>query len=218
MPDGIENEDTEDEDFGEFEEVGDGWDEFRYEDREPIPLGELAGLVLSSMPDDIHIWVMDDYFPDTTITRNGENLICHIDDHMYTKYWQHRFSAYAFAEAMERAIVRLTREGHPFANPERDDEDVHIHVRWDLVLPATTAAAQIGEFIKAAYDLVTRRAITFSKTRTPCLFSARTLENHCLSCSGSPLVWSITDTFPTSLKSSQTERRKALFKRSCGTR
>ena len=77
---------------------------------------------------------------------------------MYTKYWGHRFSAYAFAEAMERAIVRLTCEGHPFSNPERDDDDVHIFVRWDLVLSGDTAPAEVGEAIKAAHDLVSRRA------------------------------------------------------------
>ena len=138
--------------------IGDGWDEFRYEDQDPIRLSELAALDLATMPESVQVYVLDDYFPDATITREGDILICHIEDHMYTKYWEHRYSAYAFAEAMERAIVRLTREGHPFANPERDDDDVHIFVRWDLHLPIGTAATEVGESIRAAHDLVSRRA------------------------------------------------------------
>ncbi len=110
----------------EIPNVGDGWDEFRYEDQDPIGLSELASLELTRMPENLQVRVMDDYFPDATITRVGDKLVCHIEDHMYTKFWQHRYSAYAFAEAMERAVVRLIHEGHPFSNPKRDDEDVHI--------------------------------------------------------------------------------------------
>jgi hypothetical protein len=151
---------SDEEESDDFEEIGDGWDEFRYDDQDPIGLTDLAALDLTSMPEDVHIHVLDDYFPDSTISRHGDKLVCHIEDHMYTKYWEHRYSAYAFAEAMERAIVRLTREGHPFANPERDDDDVHIFVRWDLLLPVTTPAAEVGESVRAAHDLVSRRADT----------------------------------------------------------
>jgi len=150
MSDEVDDEDIPD--------VGDGWDEFRYDDQDPIGLNEFAKLDLATMPEDVHIRVMDDYFPDTAITRDGDKLVCHIEDHMYTKYWEHRYSAYAFAEAMERAIVRLTCEGHPFANGERNDEDVHIIVHWDLILSSDTAAKAVGESIKVAYELVSRRA------------------------------------------------------------
>jgi hypothetical protein len=142
----------------EIPNVGDGWDEFRYEDQDPIGLSELASLELTRMPENLQVRVMDDYFPDATITRVGDKFVCHIEDHMYTKFWQHRYSAYAFAEAMERAVVRLIHEGHPFSNPERDDEDVHIFVRWELLLPSNTDPVKVAESIRAAYDLVSRRA------------------------------------------------------------
>lgn len=149
------SDDLDDEDIPD---VGDGWDEFRYDDHDQIRLSELAALDLANMPEDVQVRVMDDYFPDATITRTGDKLICRIEDHMYTKFWEHRYSAYAFAEALERAVVRLTHEGHPFANPERDDDDVHIFVRWDLILPVGLAPAEISESIRAASDLVSRRA------------------------------------------------------------
>jgi hypothetical protein len=142
----------------EWEKFGDGWDDFRGDDGDPIDLAELKALDLKGMPEGIRIGVMDNYFPDTTISRQGDSLICEIQEHLYTKYWEHKFSAYAFAEAMERAVRRLAHEGHPLVNPTRDDEDVHIFVRWELKLPASTLPEDVAESIKAAFDLVWHRA------------------------------------------------------------
>jgi hypothetical protein len=138
--------------------VGEGWDEFRDDEGEPIRVEELKRLDLSEMPGDIQISIMDDYFPDTKIWRVGEELICEIEEHLYTKYWEHKFSAYAFAEAMERAVLRLGHEGHPFAEPSRDDDDVHIFVRWQLRLSRSTPPKSVAESIKSAFDLVWHRA------------------------------------------------------------
>src|ERR1700677_4018731 len=112
----------------EREESLDEWEEFRNGDSEHIGIEQLKALKFNDLPEDVLIRVMDSYFPDTTITREGEFLICEIEEHLYTKYWEHKFSAYAFAEAMQRAVVRLAHEGHPFAKPTRDDDDVHIFV------------------------------------------------------------------------------------------
>lgn len=149
-------------DDSEFEDelapAADEWEEFRYDDGDPIAIGELKALDLEHMPEDVVVRVMDNYFPDTAIRREGETLVCEIEEHLYTKYWEHKFSAYAFAEAMERAIRRLAREGHPLANPSRDDEDVHIFVRWELALPRDTRPEALAESVKAAFDLVYKRA------------------------------------------------------------
>jgi hypothetical protein len=135
----------------------DEWEQFREDDAEPISVEELKCLNLREMPEDVSIWVMDDYFPETTVSRQGELLVCEIQEHLYTKYWEHKFSAYAFAEAMERAVRRLAHEGHPFSNPSRDDEDVHIFVRWNLNLPRGTSPDLVAESIKSAFDLVWHR-------------------------------------------------------------
>lgn len=148
--------------FDEFDEdsetVSDEWEVFRDDDGEPINLEHLVKLDISRLPDDVAVSIMDDYFPDTTITRDGESLVCEISEHLYTKYWEHKFSAYAFSEAMERAVKRLIHEGHPFAHPLLDSEDVHIFVRWHLLLPITTAPEVLVSSIKAAFDLVWQRA------------------------------------------------------------
>ncbi len=138
--------------------AADEWQTFRDDDSEPIRVEELKRLNLENLPEDLHIQVMDDYFPDTTIWREGQLLVCEIQEHLYTKYWEHKFSAYAFAEAMERAILRLIHEGHPFAEPSRDAEDVHIFVRWQLKLRRDTKADLVAESIKSAFDLVWHRA------------------------------------------------------------
>ncbi len=139
-------------------DVVDEWGGFREEGGEPIGIEELKHLNLADMPEDISLWIMDNYFPETIVRREGDTLICEIQEHLYTKYWEHKFSAYAFAEAMERAVLRLAHEGHPLVNPSRDDDDVHIFVKWQLCLIRNTDPELLIESIKSAFDLVWQRA------------------------------------------------------------
>jgi hypothetical protein len=139
-------------------EPQDLWEEFRGESDDAIGIEELKSLDLASLPQDVSIWIMDNYFPETRVSREGEWLNCEIEEHLYTKYWEHKFSAYAFSEAMERAVTRLMHEGHPFSHPTRDAEDVHIFVRWRLQLPLQTSVDALVASVKAAFDLVWQRA------------------------------------------------------------
>lgn len=134
------------------------WQEFRDDDADPVRVEGLARIDFQKMPEGIVVRVLDDYFPDTSIWREGETLICEIEEHLYTKYWEHKFSAYAFAEAMERAVRRLSNEGHPISDPTRDDDDVHIFVRWKLTLALATPHEKLAESIKSSFDLVWSRA------------------------------------------------------------
>lgn len=137
----------------------DEWEEFRDDDGEPIGIEEFQRLRLENMPEDVRVWLMDDYFPETRVWSEGESLVCEIEEHMYTKYWEHKFSAYAFADAMLRAVRRLEHEGHPVGEPSKDNDDpVHIFVRWQLRLPRGTPPEVITESIKAAFDIVWQRA------------------------------------------------------------
>ena len=146
-------------DFEDDTTPADEWEEFREGDGDFIGLAQLKRLDLSSMPEDVRIPVLDDYFPETTLWRDGESIICEIQEHLYTKYWEHKFSAYAFADAMLRAVRRLMHEGHPLSQPSRDDDDdVHIFVRWELSLPRSIPAEAVIDAIKAAFDLVWKRA------------------------------------------------------------
>ncbi len=137
----------------------DPWNAFREGEGDPIGIEELKALALSEMPEDVYVPVLDNYFPETTVSRVGDSIICEIQEHLYTKYWEHKFSAYAFADAMLFAVRRLSQEGHPISKPSRDnDNDVHIFVRWELRIPATSPVQVVVESIKAAFDLVWQRA------------------------------------------------------------
>jgi hypothetical protein len=71
--------------------VSDEWEAFRNDEGEPIRVEELQRLNFKDMPEDILISIMDDYFPDARIWRVGDCLICEIEEHLYTKYWEHKF-------------------------------------------------------------------------------------------------------------------------------
>lgn len=137
----------------------DDWEEFRDGDGDFIGLEELKRLDLKGMPEDVRIPLLDNYFPETTLWRDGDCIICEIQEHLYTKYWEHKFSAYAFADAMLAAVRRLAHEGHPLSHPSRDnDDDVHIFVRWELRVPSSSPVESVIDSIKAAFDLVWQRA------------------------------------------------------------
>ena len=52
---------------------------------DPIGVEELKQINLQCMPEDICVRVMDDYFPETTVKREGEIIIREIQEHLYTK-------------------------------------------------------------------------------------------------------------------------------------
>jgi hypothetical protein len=95
----IVSSDSHDELDDEAAAAPDEWEELRDSDGDPIRIEQLKRLNLKDMPEDVFVRVMDDYFPETTLIRDGEFFVCEIEEHLYTKYWEHKFSAYAFAEA-----------------------------------------------------------------------------------------------------------------------
>lgn len=128
---------------------------------EPIEasLDEVQGSDLSILPEGITLSVFESDFPETLIWREGESIVTEITEHIYLKYWWHKYNARIFADAMERAVKRLEHEGHPISDATiESDEDIHIFVRWKLVLPSQTPGAELIESIKAAFDLVWERA------------------------------------------------------------
>jgi hypothetical protein len=51
------------------------------------------------------VWVMDNYFPDTRIRREGDSLLCWIEEHLYTKYWEHKL--YLFSGEWVELVPRV---------------------------------------------------------------------------------------------------------------
>ena len=111
------------------------------------------------MPDGIEVSVLDNYFPEARLWREKDSLVVEITEHIYTKYWEHKWHGRVYADAMLRAVKRFIAEGHPFSEGtiENDDEP-HIFIRWQLRLPAATPGQKVAEAIEAAFDLVCSRA------------------------------------------------------------
>jgi hypothetical protein len=136
-------------------------DDLEDEDFYQTNIKEIEGSDFTTMPNYITLNVLDDYFPECNITREDNTLKIQIQEHIYTKYWVHKYHASVFAEAMIKAIKRFITEGLPFSDSEFDDEDeVHLFVRWTLQEPTTITGKDLIENIKAAYDAVFERANT----------------------------------------------------------
>lgn len=130
-------------------------------DPEPaeVSLSELDGTDFKKIPTNVYINIFENDFPETSFWRKKDKLIIEITEHIYSKYWWHKYHASVFADAMIRAIKRLKIEGHPFRESTiESDEDIHIFTRWQLELPTSIDANYFIESVKAADSLVWERA------------------------------------------------------------
>ena len=113
----------------------------------------------TGMPEGIRVSVFDSYFPEAQIWREGDQIIVEITEHIYTKFWEHKWHGRVYADAMIRAVKRFIAEGHPFSEGTiENDDDPHIFIRWQLRLPAATHGQKVAEAIEAAFELVCSRA------------------------------------------------------------
>lgn len=128
------------------------------EDNE-INLSELRSLKMTEIPKNVILQVIDNYFPICYLSRKGDKLNIEIEEHIYTKYWYHKYHAAVFADAMIRAITRLEHEGAQFSKVQlENDDDVHLFVRWTLTEPVCITPEKVIENIQQAFDRVFARA------------------------------------------------------------
>lgn len=133
--------------------------EEEFHDLEEISFSDLSKLDLMKIDENIVYNIFEDNFPQCTITRLCDKLLIRIEEHIYTKYWVHKYHATVFAEAMIKAIKRLRLEGIPFTDEELDkDDEVHLFVRWTLTEPTTIDSITLAENINIAFDSVFERA------------------------------------------------------------
>jgi len=135
-------------------------DENIFDDFKEICFSELSNLDLTTLDENIAYHIVEENFPECFIARFGNKLLIRIEEHIYTKYWFHKYHASVFANAMIKAIKRLRMEGAPFSNEELvDDEDgVHIFIKWTLTEPSNIDSKTFGENISLAFDCVFERA------------------------------------------------------------
>jgi hypothetical protein len=134
-------------------------EEFEDDNIEEIEFNEFEELDFTSLDEKSTFTFFESNFPNCHIIRVGNELQIVIEEHIYTKYWYHKYHASVFAEAMLKAIKRLRVEGVPFSNEEIEGEDdVHIFVRWTLTEPATIDGETLKNKIILAFDCVFERA------------------------------------------------------------
>jgi hypothetical protein len=122
-------------------------------------LNELKNVRFSELKRGDRISLFETDFPESLIWCDGKNVLVEITEHIYTKYWQHKFPAHVFVEAMLRAIKRLRSEGHPFTLGKVDnDDEPHFFVRWKVIFPKAIDARQLIRNTRIAFDLVWERA------------------------------------------------------------
>lgn len=130
-----------------------------FDDYEEISFSELIKLDLTRLSEAITFHLFENNLPVCYISRIGDELKIVIEEHIYTKFWFHKYHAAVFADAMIKAIKRLKDEGVPFSEEELDDEDeVHLFVRWTLTEPVNINGVSLGENINTAFDSVFERA------------------------------------------------------------
>lgn len=130
-----------------------------YIEDEEIDLSALRQLNLRTIPEKVMYSIMDNYFPFCYLSRNGDNLEVEIEEHIYTKYWTHKYHAAVFADAMIKAVKRLYNEGYPFSKARLDNEDeAHLFVRWQLTESSSTSNENLIKNIQLSFDHVFKRA------------------------------------------------------------
>ncbi len=130
-----------------------------FEDFVEIGLDELLKSDLKTLDERVTFQIFENNFPVCYISRVEENIEIRIEEHIYTKYWFHKYHATVFAEAMMKAIKRLRIEGVPFEQEELENEDdVHLFVRWSLIEPIEISPEDLKTNINTAFDSVFERA------------------------------------------------------------
>lgn len=113
----------------------------------------------AAMPEGVELTIFDNYYPETRLWRDGAFLVAEIAEHIYTKFWEHKWHGRVFAEAMVRAVKRFRAEGRAYSEGEiENDDDPHIFVRWQLRMPAAIPGPDAVEAIGAAFEDVWARA------------------------------------------------------------
>ena len=80
-----------------------------FDDLEEIAFSEFSELDFTTIDEKVTYNIFEDNFPECLITRLEDKLQIRIEEHIYTKYWFHKYHAFVFAEAMIKAIKRLSQ-------------------------------------------------------------------------------------------------------------
>lgn len=124
-----------------------------------VSVSDLGTESLADLPETAHLQVMDEGYPEFSLARSGGQVQVTIAEHIYSKFWWHKYHARVFADAMVRAVRRFRADGAPFGDEDiESDDDIHLWVRWTYSMDANVAATDAAAAAKSAFDAVWERA------------------------------------------------------------
>lgn len=124
-----------------------------------ISLDELKSCNFKRIKRNECLQIFESDFPECSIVRVGKSLKCTIREHIYKKFWEHKFHAMVFAKAMVRAVRRLAWEGMRLSSPEIENEDEpHIFITWVLTLPTAASNNNVISSLRESWEMVWQRA------------------------------------------------------------
>lgn len=108
----------------------DGWDG-------EVQIDDLKDFNLSSIPDGI--WLIplkeDEALLEGHVTRNRKHEgIATMNIHIYRKYWDHKFGASQYVNAMKKAVEIRKESDKDVEFDEIEDDEAHIFFRYDIFL------------------------------------------------------------------------------------
>lgn len=118
-------------------------------------VSELKGFNTSSIPRGIWLRPLDGNLIvlEGGISRNGKGRgVANMDVHVYRKYWDHKFGAGQYFEAMKEALAIRKRTNHDVEFIELEDDGAHLSFRYEILLhedmPVDKALQRFKEIVQ----------------------------------------------------------------------
>src|SRR4030042_2972985 len=99
-----------------------------------IEVEDLKGFNIGSIPEGFLLHLFDgDY--EWFISHNDEHVgIAENGNHIYRKYWDHKFGALEYVNAMEKAVKLRNKTNKDVGDSDIEDDGAHIFFRFSLFL------------------------------------------------------------------------------------
>jgi hypothetical protein len=98
---------------------------------------EFGKLLLSTIPVDLIVSIIDDDLPTVWLNRRGGRIEVLVVAAFDPQKWERPFDIRSFCDAMITIAEALITDGHPLANPHLADE-AGLQVLWEVKFPVTT--------------------------------------------------------------------------------
>lgn len=99
-----------------------------------VEVEDLKGFNIGSIPEGFLLHLFDGAY-EWFIQSNAEHVgIAEIENHIYRKYWDHKFGALEYVNAMEKAVKLRNNTNKDVENSEIEDDGAHILFRFSIFL------------------------------------------------------------------------------------